>query len=139
MSKAKLKKALVEYYEGYCLTVDVDEMLNTKVEDYGNRPTTVAKIAHAENFTVEETAAFCAGIEKFDVENLITAIKNHDYEFHPDVDEFNHLGDVLRDQLIEDGIIPGWLWTYINTERLGRDHSTEANCIFSNYGYFEIF
>ena len=42
MSKAKLKKALVDYYEGYCLSVDADEMLNTKV-DFGGKITTVAK------------------------------------------------------------------------------------------------
>ena len=139
MSKAKLKKALAEYYEGYCLSVDANEMLNTKVDFYGEI-NTVAKIAHEENFSVEETAAFCAGIEAFNPYTFLNAIKNHNYEFHADVDEFSRLGDVIRFQLINDTVIPDWLFHCINIEKLGFEHATDTQCVFSeNYGYFEIF
>ena len=139
MSKAKLKKALTEYYEGYCLSVDADEMLNTKV-DFGDEITTVAKIAREENFSDEETAAFCAGIVAFDPYKVLNAIKCHDYEFHADVSEYSHLGDVIRSQLIEDKIIPDWLFHCIDIEKLGFEHAVDAQCIFDeDYGYFEIF
>lgn len=139
MSKAKLKKALVDYYEGYCLSVDADEMLNTKV-DFGGKITTVAKIAREENFSAEETAAFCAGIENFDVDDVLTAIKNHDYDFHPDVGNYVHLGDVIREQLVEANLISEWLSRYLDLEHLGWEHFSSVNCVISDdYGYFELF
>lgn len=146
MSKAKLKKALVEYYEGYCFCSfnpadTAEEVLNTRIPNYrGKKTTVISKIAREENFTAEETAAFRAGIEKFDAESLIAIIKNHNYEFHPDVDDYEDLGDVLREQLVDDGLIPQWIMDYIDRARLGYDHILNANeYVFSEYGYFELF
>ena len=151
MSKAELKKALVDYYNSYDFCtfcrfnkIDagvVEEILKTKISNYrGKKTTVISKIARDEGFTAEDTAAFRAGIEKFDVESLIAVIKNHDYEFHPDVIDFEDLGEVLREQLIDDGIIPKWFWRYVDVAQLGSDHILNANeYVFSEYGYFEIF
>ena len=138
MSKAKLKKALVEYYEGYCLSIDAEEMLNTKVK-FGGEFTTIAKIARNENFSAEETAALCAGIENFNINDVINAIKNRGYEFHADARDFSELGETLLFQLAEDNVIPDWIFPCVDVEKLGCQHFTNANGKFSDYGYFEVF
>lgn len=147
MSRADLKKALVEYYNSYDFcpfsprqevnAEDVEEVLSTKVANYrGKKSTVLSKIAREENFNAEEVAAFRAGLDKFDVESLIEIIKNHDYKFHLDVEDYEDLGEVLRDQLIDDRIIPEWFWRFVDTENLGYCHTLNANeYVFSEYGY----
>ena len=52
MSKAKLMAALENFYSGYCVRVDAEKLLDTKVE-IGGKTSTVAKIARKENFTAD--------------------------------------------------------------------------------------
>ena len=145
MSTANLKKALADYYESlnwYCLGYGTaEEVLKAGVSNYrGKKKTVISKIAREENFNAEEVAAFRAGIEIFDVERVITAIKNRDYEFHPDANDYEDLGEILRDQLIDDGIIPKWFENFVDNAKLGYDHILNANeYVFSEYGYFELF
>ena len=145
-ARAELQKALYEYYENYpfcnVLPNAAEEVLKTRVSNYrGKKTTVISKIAREENFNAEEVAALRAGIEKFDVETVITAIKNRDYEFHPDVEDSGDLGDVLREQLVDDGIIPKWIMNYVDREKLGLDHilNVANEYVFSVYGYFELF
>lgn len=135
MRKADLKAALLEYYNSYefCQfdSSVAEEVLNTRVVNYhGKKKTVLSKIAREEKFTSKETIAFRADIEKFDVESLITIIKNHNYEFHPNVDDYENLGDVLREQLVDCGL-PKWIMKFIDYEQLGFDHISNANeCLF---------
>ena len=65
MTKAKLIEALETFYNGYFRNVNVKKMLDTKIQIDG-KISTVGKIARKENFTAEETAAFCVAIQSFD-------------------------------------------------------------------------
>ena len=150
MSKARkvLQETLAEYYKNYNFifnsyyaTATAEDVLKTKVSNYhGKKTTVISKIAREENFTAEEVAAFRAGIEKFDAETVITAIKNQDYNFYPDAYDFEDLGEILRDRLIDDGILPNWFLTFVDCAKLGDHHILNANeYVFSDYGYFELF
>ena len=141
MSKAKLMAALENFYSGYCVRVDAEKLLDTKVE-IGGKTSTVAKIARKENFTAEETAAFVIVVESFDVDEAVEIVKNHEYRLFPDAHDDYTLGEALFWELRhEEKSLPPYLTEIcINFENLGWVYRTNiTGSYFTDYGFVEIF
>lgn len=140
MSKAKLEAALESFYSGYCVRIDAEKMLNTKVE-FGGKVTTVAKIARKENFTAEETAAFVVIIESVDADEAIEIIKNREYRLFPEAHDDYTLGESLFWELSEENALPPYLSAIcINFENLGWVYRTNiSGSYFTEYGFVELF